>query len=233
MRNLGINVAVAGLFLVAAGHSRADSPVEIGFLIRQALEHQNGGLLEWSFLSRSDSPVDWQTNGIDFQDYTRRGEVIASVDGFVPEVLKKEISVQPWEVVLKGYKQGIYAVSFFNDGCFGTTSLSSQCASRLEQIPSSLTLSGVSNIKICEFGPGAAFSRVYRASIKGKPPAYIHLQTSGGSGGAFINATILLKLESSFADAELQHDSAVCGILFSDHEGFNGSLAWDYRQRLR
>lgn len=209
-----------------------EPPVELGRLIRQALEDQKSGLLDWSFLSREESPVTWLTEGIDFKDYTRRGIVLAAVDGFIPEILQRNVTVQPWSVELSGSKLGIATIQFSNDGCFGTTSLSPDCASKIVKVPESLALSNVGMDKVCEFGPGAAHSEVYRIAVANAPPAYLHLQTGGGSGGMFIDVKVILKLATPPDVAMIEHDSAVCGLLFAAHNGPDGFPAWDYRQRI-
>lgn len=208
------------------------APLELGQLIRQVLEQQKGGFLDWSFLSRQESPVTWFTDGIDFKDYTRRGAVVAAVDGFIPEVLQKTVTVQPWSIVLSGSKHGITAVHLANDGCFGTTSLSSECAAKIARIPQSLSSSNVAMEKICEFGPGAAHSEIYRITVAESSPAYLHIQIGGGSGGVFIDASVILQLATPPDVPVLLHDSAVCGLMFVAHNGPDGFPAWDYRHRL-
>lgn len=225
---------LAAVFFTLAGAVQAKEPVvEIGSLVKQTLEQQKDGVLDWSFLSRQNSPVVWLTDGIDFKDYTRKGIVVAAVDGFIPEVLQKTVAARPWGVTLSGSKYGVTTVRFSNDGCFGTTALSPECASKIAKVPESLALSNVTMNKVCEFGPGAAHSEVYRISLESESPAYMHLQTGGGSGGMFIDVAVILKLPTASDVPVLSHDSAVCGLLFAKNNGPDGFPAWDYRQRIK
>ena len=205
--------------------SSAYAAVEIGDIIKDVLMEQRDGRLPWSFYAQSGSPVRWETHGI--VDSKREGNAVLSVNGFIPEVLGKNIEHGVWTVRASGDKFGIRTLMLSNNSCFGSVSVSINCSTRLEQFPQSLNAAGIDSEVICEFGPGAAMSEIRRVRINGSAPAYLHSVVHAGSGGQTLDLNIIVK--STGNGTELKHATAICAFAFIASSGADSNIAYDYR----
>lgn len=214
------------LLLVSVG---AHAKPELGHLIKAAVTQQQEARLPWSFMAESDSPVTWKTIGIN--NGNRVGSLIISVDGFTPQVISQTVQDAHWTIRVSGDKFGIKTVALDSeDACFGSASVSSKCIEQISDVERTLKAAGVSSQLICKFGPGAEVSEVRRISIPGHTPAFFHTIINSGSGGSSFRASILFK--STSKASELEHSTAVCSILFANHDGQESSISYDYKSQL-
>lgn len=205
--------------------SAAYATTELGEIIKNVLAEQKEGRLPWSFYAQPGSPVRWETVGVG--DYRRVGKVILSVNGFVPEVLGKNIEQGQWMVRADGDKFGIRTLTLSTDSCFGSHAASKNCFPRLERFPQSLKAAGIESEVICKFGPGPASSEIRRLKFKGGVPAYLHSLVHGGSGGNMLDLNIIFKGGSK--GTELEHSTAICAFVFASSYGADSNVAYDYR----
>lgn len=203
----------------------AHAALEIGELFKTALVEQKDAYLDWAFMSRNGSPVAWETSGV--RSYSRNGRVVLAVNKFVPEVLKKTVQSGDWAIDIKGDKFGVKTVHITTDSCFGEAGISKKCIQNLSQFPKSLQFSGVTTELVCKFGPGDYQSEVYRIKVPNYPPAYIHSVVHGGSGGSFMDMTLIFK--ASNAGTELEHATAICSLLFTRTQSGQSYVASDYQ----
>lgn len=213
------------LFLLAIASSAAYATTEIGQIIKNVLAEQKDGRLPWSFYAQPGSPIRWETEGVG--EYKHEGKAVLSVNGFVPEVLGKNIEQGQWMVRAGGDKFGIRTLAFSNDSCFGSSAVSKNCFPRLEQFPQSLKAAGIESEVICKFGPGPARSEIRRIKLKEGVPLYLHSLVNEGSGGNILVLNIIFKGASK--GSELEHSTAICAFLFASSYGADSNVAYDYR----
>lgn len=201
------------------------APVELGTLVKQTISAQGKGTLPWSFLASANSPVTWQTQGVNGNG-GRIGSVIISVGGFVPQVLRQNLEPTPWEITLSGDKFGARVVTLSNDGCFGINSISKGCSEKLTNIGASLNQAGLTATPACEFGPGDAHTKVFTVAAKGKPPLFLAMSVNGGSAGVTVD--ISLFIHSGDGASTLEHATSICSVLFAHGYGKDSNNFYSY-----
>jgi len=205
--------------------------MELGQFIKSILIEQRDGFLPWSFQAQPDSPVRWQTEGITdhVTNYKRQGTVILAVNGFVPQILEKNLQPASWNIVVGGDKPGIQGVALENEGCFGMRRASPNCFPRLMRFPQSLKAAGIQSELICKFGAINDPSEVHRIKLPGGVPAYLHSSISIGSGGRTIYLTVILR--NRVEGSEMEHSTAICALLFKSQSGNDSEIAVEYLTR--
>lgn len=218
---------IAALLLIGA--TGAHAATELGEITKQMFLQQKNGTLSWAFMGDAKSPVNWITTGI--QDGRRQGELVVSVNGFVPQVIEKVVEDSKWDIYLKGNKFGVTEVELkSNLSCFGSGAISDNCIERLSKIDESLKLSGIGSKQICAFGPGAGESHVRLLTFGKQTQAYLYSKVHGGSAGEFLDISIFFKNDSDVS--EMVHNTAVCSILFVLKGGKDSNVSLDYIKML-
>lgn len=204
------------------------APMEIGeFIARSAAAHSKGSF-PWSFMATAQSPITWETDGIDTQGdkRSRRGTANLAVNGFVPQVLKKVVEPERWSVRLGGDKFGVYEVSLSNSGCQGSAAASENCADRLGMVEASIKKAGLAIRPVCQFGPGGAHTKLFAVTSGKNPPLFVTLETDSGSSGTSVGVTMYPHSGDS-ADL-MTHATTVCSLLFRSRLGDESQNARSY-----
>jgi len=202
-------------------------PMEIGALILEILESPaSGGMVNWFFMAEPNSRVEWETVG---RAHGRTGQVLLSANGVVPYTLQRNLAPSLWEIRLQGPNSGVFQVNLRNAGCHDPGRAGS-CEDASDDILSSLDSMGISRTALCEFGPGGAYSKVFR--LEGDTRTlYMELLRHAGSAGHSYDIT-MISTRNHPEIPELAEVTSICAAFFNSGLGTAGNRYLEYKNAL-
>ena len=202
-------------------------PMEIGALILEILESPaSGGMVDWFFMAEPNSRVEWETVG---RAHGRTGQVLLSANGVVPYTLQRNLAPALWEIRLQGPNSGVFQVNLRNAGCHDP-GRAGRCEDASDDILSSLDSMGISRTALCEFGPGGAYSKVFRLEGDTKT-LYMELLRHAGSAGHSYEITMISR-QNYPEIPELAEATSVCAAFFNSGLGAAGNRYLKYKNAL-
>ncbi len=147
----------------------------------------------WWIGAQPDSPIEWQTTGIKWDEalraHVRLGEAMVTIDGKPNYMLKKYVEQVPWKIRLVGGHHSVYRL----DTGYPTT-CDIDFEGELRKKAESVQLYRWNSDGQANIG-----EKIYRIKFPDKKPSWLYYRWSSGSGGSSGDFTLFLSKEDADA----------------------------------